>query len=134
MTVLLRFNGASKRDPLIQEWLNRTDSFTAEAREWFKKIRACGDDVAELLHDGYPTACVQGVPFAYVSVFKDHTNVGFFYGAQLADPAHLLEGSGRFMRHVKIRPGQEPDSSALLRLIETAYEDVRLRLRAEQGP
>jgi hypothetical protein len=69
--------------------------------------------------------------FAYVNVFKAHVNVGFFHGADLPDPAGLLEGTGRRMRHVKVRPGAEPDAEALARLIELAYEDIRFRVERE---
>jgi hypothetical protein len=54
-----------------------------------------------------PTACSDDAAFGYVNAFKDHVNVGFFYGALLRDPAHLLEGTGKRMRHVKLRPGQD---------------------------
>jgi len=131
MTTLFRLSGAEKRDPTIQEWLNKSDASTATARTWFKKIRACGDDVLELMHDGHPTACVEDVPFAYVDVFKTHTNVGFFYGAHLDDPTGLLEGTGKNMRHVKLKPGREPDAVALESLLHAAYLDVKVRLRAE---
>jgi len=131
MTAMFRVSGAAKRDPIIDEWLNKTDSLTAVARTWFKKMRACGDDVLELMHDGHPTACVEDVPFAYVDVFKTHTNVGFFYGAHLDDPAGLLEGTGKNMRHAKLKPGHELNSGALEYLIHAAYLDVKIRLRAE---
>ena len=68
-------------------------------------MRACGDDVRELIHDGCPVACVEDAPFAYVNSFKSHVNVGFFNGASLDDPARLSEGSGKRMRHVKLKPG-----------------------------
>jgi hypothetical protein len=55
-----------------------------------------------VLHDGHPTACVAEAAFAYVDTFKAHVNVGFFCGAELADPKGMLEGSGKLMRHVKI--------------------------------
>ena len=92
----------------------------AIARRWFAVMRNCGDDVRELLHDGHPTACVGDAAFAYVNAFKAHVNVGFFRGAEIADPQGLLEGTGRFMRHVKLRPEREVDGTALLKLIETA--------------
>jgi hypothetical protein len=129
MSALFRLSGPGKRDPVIEEWLNKTDASTAIARTWFRKIRACGEDVVELMHDGCPVACVEDVPFAYVNVFKSHTNVGFFYGAHMQDPEGLLEGSGKYMRHVKIKPGREPHSGALEGLIHAAYLDVKLRLR-----
>src|SRR5215475_9018107 len=64
MDAMLRFSGAGKRDPVIEEWLNKTDALTAIARTWFKRMRACGDDVLELMHDGHPVACVEDAPFA----------------------------------------------------------------------
>jgi hypothetical protein len=63
--------------------------------------------------------------FAYVNAFKDHVNVGFFGGSDLADPASLLEGTGRYMRHVKIKPDRHVDNDALTRLIEHAYADMK---------
>jgi hypothetical protein len=92
-------------------------------------MRQCGDDVRELMHDGCPTACIDDAAFGYVNAFKDHVNVGFFYGALLEDPARLLEGTGKRMRHVKLRPGEDVDAAALSNLIDVAYADIRARLR-----
>ena len=103
----------------------------AMAQRWFEVMRDCGDDVRELLHDGHPTACVGDAAFAYVNVFKAHVNVGFFRGAEIADPERLLEGTGKFMRHVKLRPQSDVDATALMKLIETAYTDMKGRLEAE---
>jgi len=104
----------------------------AIARRWFELMRGCGDDVRELLHDGHPTACVGDAAFAYVNAFRAHVNVGFFRGAEIADPRGLLEGTGKFMRHVKLGPGREVDAGALMKLIETAYTDMKRRLKAEE--
>lgn len=100
------------------------------ARRWFDVMRACGDDVRERLHDGQPTVCVNDAAFAYVDAFTAHVNAGFFGGADLDDPEGMLEGSGRFMRHVKLRPGVDIDAKALTKLIETAYADMKGRLAA----
>ena len=91
-------------------------------------MRRCGDEVRELLHDGCPTACLGDAPFGYVNVFTSHVNVGFFQGAALPDPRRLLEGSGKFMRHVKLRPGTSTDDEALLKLIDAAYADIKARV------
>lgn len=128
---MLRFSGGTKRDPAIEEWLKRTDEQTAVAHTWFLRMRACGEDVQQLMHDGCPTVCVEDAPFSYVNVYKNHTNVGFFYGAYLEDPAGLLEGTGRNMRHVKLRAGRALDSVALGNLIDAAYMDVKARLQTE---
>lgn len=103
----------------------------AIAQHWFEVMRDCGDDVRELLHDGHPTACVGDAAFAYVNAFKAHVNVGFFRGAEIADPTRLLEGTGKFMRHVKLRPESDVDATALSKLIDTAYADMKERLKAE---
>ena len=103
----------------------------AIAQRWFEAMRDCGDDVRELLHDGHPTACVADTAFAYVNAFKAHVNVGFFRGAELADPNGLLEGTGKFMRHVKLRAEGEVDATTLMKLIDTAYTDMKGRLKAE---
>lgn len=102
----------------------------AIAHQWFEFMRARGDDVRELLHDGHPTACVADAAFGYVNAFKAHVNVGFFRGAELADPEGLLEGTGKFMRHVKLRPDREINATALMKLIESAYDDMKGRLNA----
>lgn len=109
------------------------DSLGEIAKSWFDVIRDCGSDVREILHDGHPTACVADAAFAYVNAFKAHVNVGFFRGADLPDPAGLLEGTGKFMRHVKLRPDVDIDSAALRRLIETAYADMKECLAADSS-
>src|ERR1051326_4515483 len=101
------------------------------AKHWFGVMRTCGDDVREVLHDGHPTACVADAAFAYVNAFKAHVNVGFFRGAEIADPAGLLEGTGKFMRHVKLRPGRDINATALMELVESAYTDMKERVQAE---
>jgi hypothetical protein len=127
---LLRFPAAVERDPAIEAWFgSRARQLGALARPWYERMRRCGDDVRELLHDGHPTACVGDAAFGYVNAFTAHVNVGFFLGAHLADPAGLLEGTGKNMRHVKLRPGTEVDREALAALIEAAYALVKSHAR-----
>ena len=131
MSQLLRFPSAIKRDPAIEIWmLEHSGELGVIAKHWFEFMRACGDDVRELLHDGHPTACVDDAAFGYVNAFKAHVNVGFFRGAEIADPDGLLEGTGKFMRHVKLRPERDVNTAALMTLIETAYTDMKRRLKA----
>ena len=136
-TDLLRFNGAVERDPAIEAWFDaclaaRTKAHAAElgaiAQQWFELMRKCGDEVRELIHDGCPVACLGDAPFAYVNVFTSHVNVGFFHGAALPDPARLLQGTGKFMRHVKLKPGTATNSAALSKLIDMAYSDIKARV------
>jgi hypothetical protein len=128
-TNLLRFNGAVERDPAIDAWMKqRVGELGTIAHQWFEVMRQCGDEVRELLHDGCPVACLGDAPFGYVNVFTSHVNVGFFHGAALPDPARLLQGTGKCMRHVKLRPGPPTNDAALGKLIEAAYEDIKARV------
>ena len=128
-TQLLRFNGTVERDPAIDAWMQQhAGPLGAIAREWFEVMRNCGDEVRETLHDGCPVACLGDVPFAYVNAFTSHVNVGFFRGAALPDPARLLQGAGKFMRHVKLRPETPADAASLHRLIEAAFADIKARV------
>ena len=132
MNRLLRFPSSVRRDPAIDAWMREhPGQLGAIAQRWFEVMRDCGDDVRELLHDGHPTACVGDAAFAYVNAFKAHVNVGFFRGAEIADPERLLEGTGKFMRHVKLRRETPVDATALMKLVETAYRDMKRRLKAE---
>jgi hypothetical protein len=119
---------AVRRDPLVDAWFDLTDPFRMIAQPWFERLRSCGPDVRELIHDGCPTACAGDAAFAYVGAYTGHASIGFFHGAALPDPAGLLEGTGKRMRHVKLRPGAEVDEEALRALIAAAYADVRRRL------
>src|SRR5262245_5086927 len=129
MSQLLRFPTSVERDPAIEAWMHdHPGELGAIAQRWFEIMRNCGADVRELLHDGHPTVCVGDAAFAYVNSFKAHVNVGFFRGAEISDPERLLEGTGRFMRHVKLRPDSDVDAAALTKLIVTAYTDMKGRL------
>ncbi|MGV3590705.1 MAG: DUF1801 domain-containing protein [Gammaproteobacteria bacterium] len=123
---MFHFPNAVRHEPEVDAWLSGDPpELYALAREWFTHFRNCGADVNELIHDGCPVACVGDLAFGYVNVFKKHVNVGFFNGAALADPGELLEGSGKRMRHVKLRVGEAVDRRALVALINKAYKDAR---------
>src|SRR5205809_6988712 len=131
MNQLLRFSGSVKRDPAIEAWMKaHPGELGVIARHWFEVMRKCGDDVRELLHDGHPTACVADAAFGYVNAFKAHVNVGFFRGAEIADPEGLLEGTGKFMSHVKLRPDCIVNDEELMKLNESAYSDMTGLIKA----
>jgi hypothetical protein len=126
---LFRLSGVVERDPAIDVWFKQHRGELGElAREWFEAMRKCGDEVREILQDGCPVACLGDVPFGYVDVFTAHVNVGFFQGAGLRDPAGLLQGTGKFMRHVKLKPGAPVSAEALRSLIDAAYADIKARV------
>jgi hypothetical protein len=123
-----RLPDAVKHDPTIDPWIRAQH---AELRPlvatWFARLRACGDDVRECMHDHAPTACVGDAAFAYVNAYTAHVNVYFFNGANLDDPKGILEGTGKRGRHVKLRPAEAVDARALEQLIDLAYGDAKKR-------
>jgi hypothetical protein len=129
MDGIFHFPAAARRDAGVEAWMAaRPGELGDLARRWFDVMRGCGEDVRELLHDGHPTACVGDAAFGYVNAFSAHVNVGFFKGAELPDPAGLLLGTGKAMRHVKLEPGKPIDEAALRALIATAYADMHRRV------
>jgi hypothetical protein len=133
-TRLFTLGGAVRDDPKVNRWFGEQQSeLRALAHKWFEQMRSCGPDVLELLHDGHPTVCIGNLAFGDVNAFRSHVNVGFFFGSVLKDPAGLLEGTGRFMRHVKVSPGLPKSEKALEELILTAYADAKARQAARHN-
>lgn len=114
----------------MAEWFARHSGVLKEvAQHWHARMRRCGPDVRELVHDGCPVVCVDAAPFAYVNIFKTHLNVGFFHGAVLPDPIGLLQGAGKYMRHVRLAASTVVDTPALEALVEAAYHDIHARVK-----
>lgn len=133
MSGLLRFSAGHARSPDVSAWFaGHAGDLRAIAEHWFARMHSAGRDVRELVHDGCPVACLDAAPFAYVNIFTAHVNVGFFHGAALPDPSSLLQGTGKHMRHVKLRPGVDVDDAALQALIEASYRDIVVRVQAER--
>ncbi|GJM13168.1 MAG: hypothetical protein DHS20C12_15710 [Pseudohongiella sp.] len=125
MNDLFIFPTAERRCLEIEEWLQgQSPLLRPIAEQWLNFLRDCGDDVGELMHDGHPVLCVSEAAFAYVAAFKAHVNVGFYRGAELEDANNLLEGSGKLMRHIKLRPGVQVNEQSLEALLKAAYSDM----------
>ncbi len=123
---IFRLNGTVPRDPWIEAWFKEhPGELGSIARHWFEVMRNAGDEVREVLHDGCPVACLGDAAFGYVNAFTAHVSVGFYRGSEFPDPSRILEGSGKLMRHVKLKPGDAKNENALYRLIETAYSNIK---------
>ena len=112
---------------------------TEEVRAWLEKLSIDKQPMVETLrrligsvapeaheiiyHDalGYGPTDSGFDRILYVTVFAKHLNLGFFYGGFLPDPEGLLVGSGKRMRHVKIRTLQETENPAIPRLLAQAW-------------
>ncbi|NAZ35615.1 DUF1801 domain-containing protein [Rubellimicrobium sp. CFH 75288] len=73
--------------------------------------------------------------YAYAIPHKAHVNLGFFRGTSLPDPEGLLEGTGKALRHVKLRQPGDLDRPGLRALLEAARDERRDALGAGRtGP
>jgi len=125
---VMRFPNAVRRSAEVQQWLDSHSGPLGDiARHWFARLREGGDDVCELMHDGCATACIGDGAFAYVGIYRAYVSIGFFHGTVLPDPEAVLEGSGRFMRHVTLKEGAEGRTRQVQALISAACLDMRQR-------
>ena len=69
--------------------------------------------------------------YAYIMPMRGYINLGFYQGAVLADPERLLEGTGKGLRHVKIRSLAEANRPPVRALVATA---LARRRRGATGP
>ena len=123
-TELLRFNGNVERDSAIDAWMKKHgDELGIIAHGRFEAMRKCGDGVVR--------SCMMAVRlhvWAMRQCVHFPCNVGFFHGAESPDPAHLLQDTGKFVRHIKLRPGHPQTPQGLSRLIDAAHSDIKTRL------
>lgn len=117
-------------DP-VEEFINHSEPKMRElARKVHEFVRSAYPDLVERLDKGYwmiryGTGDKMKDDVAYISTHKAHLNIGLMRGSQLPDPSGLLEGTGKLLRHVKIK--KEADlqdrGEALRALLNAALED-----------
>jgi len=61
--------------------------------------------------------------YVYIALYKKHVNLGFYHGSELSDPSNLLEGTGKRLRHVKIKAVSEAMNSEITDLISEAITE-----------
>ena len=129
MQKLLRFYGKDIQSIDFEPWAEQKPKVLRPiARKWFRTIQTCGEGVEVIFHDNHPIACVEEAPFVYIDVFAQHINLGFFYGAHFINTQNIMEGTGKSMRHIKLRPDSPDHEVAIRHLIEVAYFDIKERL------
>ena len=70
--------------------------------------------------------------FCYIGAHREHVNLGFYYGAELSDPEGLLEGTGKKLRHIKVREAEEVAQPALRHLVQSSLEERKKGLGMEE--
>jgi hypothetical protein len=66
--------------------------------------------------------------YAYMAVQGSHINLGFYDGASLNDPTGLLEGTGKKLRHIKIRELSTAESAPVAELLRQSIADLKRAL------
>jgi hypothetical protein len=118
---MARARPASKADAYFRKLPAKTRP-VAEALRKFVLETAAG--AREDLMWGRPWYCAHaGV--CYIAAAKAHVSLGFARGAELADPEGRLEGTGKSMRHVKIRNTGEIDAAVKALVCEAIELDAQ---------
>jgi len=110
---------------------NTPDGFKPVVAELRKLVRTIAPNLAEEMKYGMPSYTKENHTVVYIMPAADHVNLGFYDGVELDDPKKLLEGTGKRLRHVKVRTLPEAKSPALLALLEEA---VRVREKIGRPP
>jgi hypothetical protein len=74
-----------------------------------------------------PKKMIEG--YTYILPYKSWVNLGFYRGAILEDPNNLLEGTGKNMRHIKIRSLEEVEQEEIRQLIQASLAERREALK-----
>jgi len=111
----------------VQAWLENLPAAKKLTVETLRRlIESAAPEAHEIIyHDalGYGPTDSGFDRIFYVTVFETHVNLGFFFGGFLPDPEVLLVGSGKRMRHIKIRSLQECENPAISSLLAQAWAD-----------
>jgi hypothetical protein len=112
-------------DPKVDAWM---EAAPAAHRDLLVAARAligaALPDAREAIKWGYPTWVGNGNIVALVP-YADHVNLQFHQGAHLADPAGLLEGTGKGLRHVKVRHARDLKGPRLAAILRSALRRDR---------
>jgi hypothetical protein len=89
-------------------------------------IRSMPDAYEMIYHAalGYSFSTSPFDRICYIAPQKNYANLGFFFGAHLDDPHHLLVGDGKRMRHIKVRSREDASNPALEQLLMEAWKDA----------
>ncbi len=80
-------------------------------------VKRCAPHLATTVKWGQGCFAAGDVPKVFIHAEEDHVQFGFYRGSSLNDPDGLLEGKGKYVRHVKIRGPKDIDERALTALV-----------------
>lgn len=117
---------AGSKEPFEQAIASFSEPIKALARQVRALIHNILPEVVEVVwvlqkNTGFGTGPKKNTEhFCWLMPAKNHVTLGFNYGAELPDPAKLLEGTGKLFRHVKIRSAEQLKDPALIELMRYA--------------
>ncbi len=97
-------------------------------------IAALHPDAVEVPRPGEPSAAYgygekkMSEAYAYIMPQKAYANLGFYHGASIASTGSLLEGTGKSLRHIKVRSVEMAESDAIKAVLLAAMEERRTAL------
>lgn len=71
--------------------------------------------------------------FCYIGAFSAHVNLGFYYGADLPDPLGLMDGTGKKLRHIKLKNMEAADQPAVRDILMASLEERKDVLGMKKG-
>ena len=103
-------------------------------------VRELSTSVKETVPTSKQTVNAWGVPtfeaknpFCFYMVGKNHVTFGFHFGTSLQDPERLLEGTGKNIRHVKLRALEDVKRKGLKEMVEAAARFEGKPMRGMRG-
>lgn len=124
-------------DPFEAFFAGYTPDVRAISRELRAMVKGGMPEANEVLfarhnHIGYLFTESMRDRVCYICPLKDYVRLGFDYGGHLADPERILEGTGKRMRHVKVRTLKEADNPALKQLVEAAWANAITHMKTKK--
>jgi hypothetical protein len=132
LALRIRYPGAKRRDPAIDAYARSVEGpLGSTIIRLVSLVRSAVPGHDEVLFHGAPSFCIEGEPFCYLVGYPRHVNLGFCDGVALSDPAGLLRGRGKSMRHVRLAPEKPFPAAALAHLVAQSVRRVRARRKAD---
>ncbi len=105
----------------VDAWVNRLRNPQRQLVDDLRRlIRDAAPELQETMKWGQPCYVAGRENVAYLAPIADRVNFGFFRGADLRDPQHHLDGTGKKLRHVRVWLDKEIPKDALKALVREA--------------
>jgi hypothetical protein len=127
-----------KSDETHSLFIEAISGASADVQEIAKRLRhLIRDEYPDVVEVAWPRQKIIGYGvgpkkmsehFCYIGVHRKHVNLGFYYGADLADPEGLMEGTGKKLRHIKVRDVGEIDRPSIRDLIKVSLDERKIAL------